>query len=79
MVLRQLEAESTWDAKAKKSTGTMEGPGMTGEVVKMRTVVDADAQIMTLQAGSIARRTRVNLPRAGRPELRHCRIRLNYV
>lgn len=33
-------AESTWDAEAKKSTGTMEGPGMTGEVVKMRTVVE---------------------------------------
>jgi hypothetical protein len=32
--------ESTWDAKAKKLTGTMEGPGMSGEVVKMRTVVE---------------------------------------
>ena len=43
-------AESTWDAKAKKSTGTMEGPGMTGEVVKMRTVVEypsATSRVMT--------------------------------
>jgi len=33
-------AESTWDPKAKKSIGTMEAPGMNGEVVKMRTVVE---------------------------------------
>ena len=33
-------SEGTWDAKTKKATGTMEGPGMNGEVVKMRTVVE---------------------------------------
>jgi hypothetical protein len=30
--------ESTYDAKAKKWTGTMEGPDMTGKIVKSRSV-----------------------------------------
>ena len=32
--------ESTWDPASKKATGTMEGPDMTGQVVKMRSVVE---------------------------------------
>lgn len=35
-----MVGESTWDAAAKKATGTMEGPDMTGQVVKMRSVVE---------------------------------------
>lgn len=33
-------SEGTWDAAAKRGTGTMEGPDMTGKVVKMRTVTE---------------------------------------
>ena len=32
--------EGTWDPKTKKFTGSMEGPDMTGKVVKTRSVVD---------------------------------------
>jgi hypothetical protein len=43
-------SEGSWDPKSKKATGTMEGPGMTGAVVKMRTVVvypSATSRVMT--------------------------------
>ena len=43
--------ESTYDAKTKKWSGTMEGPDMTGKVVKMRSVgemPDANTRIMRL-------------------------------
>lgn len=33
-------SEGTWDAAAKKGTGSMEGPDMTGKIVKMRTVTE---------------------------------------
>jgi hypothetical protein len=33
-------SESTWDAAAKTMTGTMEGPDMTGNVQKMKSVVE---------------------------------------
>jgi hypothetical protein len=42
--------EGTYDAAAKKATGSMVGPNMTGEVVKSRTVTehkDADSRVMT--------------------------------
>jgi hypothetical protein len=32
--------ESTWDAAGKKMSGTMEGPDTTGQIVKMRSVVE---------------------------------------
>ena len=32
--------ESTWDAAAKRMSGTMEGPDMGGQVTKMRTVTE---------------------------------------
>ena len=32
--------EATWDPKEKRLTGSMEGPDMTGKVVKARSVVD---------------------------------------
>jgi len=32
--------ESTWDPAKKQLTGWMEGPDMTGNVMKMRAVVD---------------------------------------
>jgi hypothetical protein len=35
-----LTGESTYDAGAKKMTGTIEGPDMTGKVAKMRSVVE---------------------------------------
>ena len=35
-----LIGESTWDAASKKASGTMEGPDMSGQVVKMRSVVE---------------------------------------
>ena len=43
--------ESTYDPASKKSTGMMEGPDMTGKVVKMRSVVEyrgASTRIMTM-------------------------------
>jgi len=43
--------ESTYDAGAKKMTGSMEGPDMTGKVTKMRSVVewkDADSRVFTM-------------------------------
>ena len=36
-------AESTWDPAAKRMTGTMEGPDMTGQVVKIESVVQYQA------------------------------------
>ena len=42
--------EGTYDAATKKLTGTMEGPDMTGAVVKTRTVSewrDANTRVMT--------------------------------
>jgi len=45
--------ESSWDAANKKATGTMEGPDMTGQVVKMRSVVQynsATSRVMTAYA-----------------------------
>jgi hypothetical protein len=44
-------SESTWDPKTKMLTGSMEGPDMTGKVVKMRSVVDystAGTRVFTL-------------------------------
>jgi len=35
-----LVGEGTWDASAKRMTGWMEGPDMSGKVTKMRSVVD---------------------------------------
>lgn len=43
--------ESTYDAATKKWTGSIEGPDMTGSVVKMRTVVewkDATTRVFTM-------------------------------
>jgi hypothetical protein len=45
--------ESTYDAAAKKMTGTMEGPDMTGKVNKMKETVewkDADTRVFTMFA-----------------------------
>jgi Protein of unknown function (DUF1579) len=45
--------EATWDAKAKRLTGSMEGPDMTGKVVKSRSVVDYPSEtsrVMTAYA-----------------------------
>jgi hypothetical protein len=44
--------ESAWDAAAKKLTGTMEGPDMSGQVIKMRSVVEykGDSRSMTAYA-----------------------------
>ena len=45
--------ESSWDAANKKATGTMEGPNMFGQVVKMRSVVQhtsATSRVMTAYA-----------------------------
>ena len=41
--------EGTWDPAAKKFNGTMEGPDMTGQVVKTRSVVDysGGSRVMT--------------------------------
>jgi hypothetical protein len=42
--------EASWDPKAKKMAGTMEGPDMTGQVVKMRSVAEYktdDSRVMT--------------------------------
>jgi Protein of unknown function (DUF1579) len=36
--------EATWDPKAKRLTGTMEGPDMTGKVVKSRSVVEYSSE-----------------------------------
>ena len=36
-----LIGESTWDPAAKKLTGWMEGPDMTGKIVRMKSVVEA--------------------------------------
>jgi hypothetical protein len=47
------KTEATYDAKAKKWTGTMEGPDMTGNVMKTRNEVvwkDANTRIMTAWA-----------------------------
>jgi hypothetical protein len=44
-------SEATYDAAAKKSTGWMEGPDMTGKVMKMRSTVDypdADHRVFTM-------------------------------
>ena len=42
--------ESTYDAAAKRATGWMEGPDMTGKMVKMRSVVDYkdDTRVFTM-------------------------------
>jgi hypothetical protein len=43
--------ESTWDPAAKRFTGWMEGPDMTGKVVKSRSVVEygaAGTRVMTM-------------------------------
>ena len=43
--------ETSYDAAAKKSTGWMEGPDMTGKVTKMKSVVeypDADHRVFTM-------------------------------
>ncbi len=43
--------ETTYDAAAKKASGSMEGPDMTGNIVKSRTVVeyvDPDHRVMTM-------------------------------
>ena len=42
--------ESTWDATARRMTGTMEGPDMGGQVTKMRTVTEAkgDTRVFTM-------------------------------
>ena len=43
--------ESTYDAATKTATGSMEGPGMDGTVVKSKTVVqhkDANTRVMTM-------------------------------
>jgi Protein of unknown function (DUF1579) len=48
-----MVGETTWDAANKKATGTMEGPDMTGQVVKMRSVVQytsATSRVMTAYA-----------------------------
>jgi Protein of unknown function (DUF1579) len=48
-----LIGDSTYDATAKKLTGTMEGPDMTGQVMKMRSVVEypsATSRVMTAWA-----------------------------
>jgi len=45
-----MTGESTYDSAAKKLTGTMEGPDMTGAVTKVRNVVDvkdANNRVMT--------------------------------
>ena len=46
-------SESSWDAANKKATGTMEGPDMTGQIVKMRSVVEypsSTSRVMTAYA-----------------------------
>lgn len=43
-------SSGTYDPATKKATGSMEGPGMTGEIVKSRTVVEykgTDSRVMT--------------------------------
>lgn len=44
-------SESTWDPAARTFTGTMEGPDMTGTVVKMKSVVehkDRDTRVFSM-------------------------------
>ena len=46
-------SEGAWDPATKRMTGTMEGPDMTGNVVKTRLVVDyptADSRVFTAYA-----------------------------
>ncbi len=48
-----LISEGSWDAAKKQATGTMVGPDMTGQIVKMRSVVDypsATSRVMTAYA-----------------------------
>ena len=48
-----MVGESSWDAANKTATGTMEGPNMFGQVVKMRSVVQhtsATSRVMTAYA-----------------------------
>ncbi len=48
-----MTGESSYDSAAKKLTGTMEGPDMTGKVVKMRMVAEypgAGTRVMTSYA-----------------------------
>jgi hypothetical protein len=43
-------SQGTYDPATKKVTGSMEGPGMAGEIVKSRTVVEyngTDSRVMT--------------------------------
>jgi len=58
-----MVGESTWDAAKKKVTGTMEGPDMTGQVVKMRSEVQytsATSRVMTAYAaGADGKETQV--------------------
>ncbi len=45
-----LVSQGTYDPATKKMSGSMEGPDMTGKVVKMRTVSEwpaADGRVMT--------------------------------
>lgn len=46
--------ESTWDATAKRMTGTMEGPDMGGQVTKMRTVTETkgNTRVFTIYPAS---------------------------
>jgi hypothetical protein len=46
--------ESTWDPAAKKMTGTMEGPDMTGQVMKMRSVAEYPADGSRVMTGYTA-------------------------
>jgi hypothetical protein len=48
-----LIGESSWDAAAKKAAGTMQGPDATGQIVKMRSVVEypsPSSRVMTAYA-----------------------------
>jgi hypothetical protein len=48
-----LISVSSWDAANTKATGTMEGPDMTEQIVKMRSVVEypsATSRVMTAYA-----------------------------
>lgn len=49
--------ESTWDASAKRLTGTMEGPDMGGQVTKLRTVVEhkGDTRVFTMSPAAPAK------------------------
>ena len=46
--------ELTWDPKAKKLAGTMEGPDQTGQVMKVRTVAEYQADGSRVMTGYVA-------------------------